>query len=99
MKHWVTYPLAGHPASAELLSTEAITRFAQTAEAAGFDGIGFTAHPAPTDRWLQAGAHDALHPFLAYTFPASVTHRNPPLPTISLLPSHTLLLPRNSPAT
>ena len=32
-------------------------------EAAGFDGIGFTDHPAPTHRWLEAGGHDALDPF------------------------------------
>src|SRR3546814_11951808 len=86
MKHWVTYPLAGHPASAELLSKEAITRFAQTAEAAGFDGIGFTDHPAPPDRWLKAGGHDALDPFVALTFVAAVTARIRLLPNICVLP-------------
>ena len=29
-------------------------RFAETAEAAGFDAIGFTDHPAPSHKWLQA---------------------------------------------
>src|SRR3546814_16799501 len=86
MKHWVTYPLAGHPASAELLSKEAITRFAQTAEAAGFDGIGFTDHPAPTDRWLKAGGHDALDPLVALTFVGAVTERIIMIPTIYVLP-------------
>ena len=60
MKHWVTYPLVTHPSNPELVSKDALSRFARTAEAAGFDGIGFTDHPAPSHKWLQAGGHDAL---------------------------------------
>src|SRR3546814_20484640 len=86
MKHGVTYRLAAHPASAALPSKEAITRFAQTAEAAGFDGIGFTDHPAPTDRWLKAGGHEALDPFVALTFVAAVTERIRLIPNICVLP-------------
>ena len=56
------------------------------AEAAGFAGIGFTDHPAPTERWLQAGGHDALDPFTALSFCAAVTDRLRLIPNILVLP-------------
>src|SRR5918994_347328 len=86
MKYWVTYPLAGHAANRELVAKDALTRFAQTAEAVGFDGIGFTDHPAPTHRWLQSGGHDALDPFAALAFVAAVTERLRLIPNICVLP-------------
>ncbi len=86
MRFTVTYPLVTHPYSPELMSRDAILRFAQTAERAGFDGIGFTDHPAPTDRWLQAGGHDALDPFAALTFCAAVTETIRLIPNIVVLP-------------
>ena len=86
MKFSVTYPLVTHPASPELLSRAAVTDFARTAEAVGFDGIGFTDHPAPTDRWLNAGGHDALDPYVALTFCSAVTERIRLIPNIVVLP-------------
>jgi probable F420-dependent oxidoreductase len=86
VKFSVTYPLVTHPASPELLSRAAVTDFARTAEAAGFDGIGFTDHPAPTDRWLNAGGHDALDPYVALTFCSAVTERIRLIPNIVVLP-------------
>jgi probable F420-dependent oxidoreductase len=86
MKHWVTYPLVKHPYDPAFVSKDALTRFAQAAEAAGFDGIGFTDHPAPSDRWLQAGGHDALDPFAALAFIAAVTERIRLIPNIVVLP-------------
>ena len=58
MKFSVTYPLISHPYAAELVTKDAMVRFACVAEAAGFDGIGFTDHPAPSQRWLEAGGHE-----------------------------------------
>ena len=86
MKFSVTYPLITHPASPEFMSREAVSRFARAAEAAGFDGIGFTDHPAPPERWLQAGGHDALDPFVALTFCCAVTERIRLIPNILVLP-------------
>ena len=86
MKFSVTYPMIMHPASPELMTSRAVRAFALTAEAAGFDGIGFTDHPAPTDRWLKAGGHDALDPFVALTFCAAVTERIRLIPNIVVLP-------------
>ena len=86
MEFTVTYPLITHPASPEFMSRSAVTQFAQRAEAVGFDGIGFTDHPAPTDRWLQAGGHDALDPYVALTFCSAVTERIRLIPNIVVLP-------------
>ena len=86
MKFWVTYPLIAHPANPELVTGDAVARFARAAEAAGFDGIGFTDHPAPTHRWLQAGGHDAFDPFAALAFCAAVTERLRLIPNICVLP-------------
>ncbi|MBF6557890.1 MAG: LLM class F420-dependent oxidoreductase [Acidimicrobiales bacterium] len=86
MKFSVTYPLITHPSSPELMTREAVSRFARTAEDSGFNGIGFTDHPAPTDKWLKAGGHDALDPFVALTFCAAVTERIRLIPNIVVLP-------------
>ena len=86
MKHWVTYPLVAHPYDPAFVSKDALVRFAQAAEAAGFDGIGFTDHPAPSHKWLQAGGHDALDPFAALAFVAAVTDRLLLIPNIAVLP-------------
>jgi probable F420-dependent oxidoreductase len=86
MNFWVTYPLISHPYNPEFLTKSGLTRFCVAAESAGFVGIGFTDHPAPTERWLQAGGHDALDPFTALSFCAAVTDRVRLIPNILVLP-------------
>ncbi len=86
MRFSVTYPLVTHPHDPSFVTGEAISRFARTAESAGFSGIGFTDHPAPTDRWLRAGGHDALDPFVALTYAAACTERLLLMPNILVLP-------------
>jgi probable F420-dependent oxidoreductase len=86
VKHWITYPLTAHPYEPEFVSKDGITRFARAAEAAGFDGIGFTDHPAPSHKWLTAGGHDALDPFVALTMVAAATERLRLIPNILVLP-------------
>lgn len=93
VKFSVTYPLIAHPYHPDFLSRQALKRFSQAAEAAGFDGIGFTDHPAPTARWLNSGGHDALDPFVALTFCAAVTERIRLIPNIVVLPyRHPLII-------
>ena len=75
-----------HPYDPTLVTRDAIVHFSQVAERAGFDAIGFTDHPAPTHRWLQAGGHDALDPFVALTVCATVTDRLRLVPNILVLP-------------
>jgi probable F420-dependent oxidoreductase len=86
MRHLVTYPLVSHPANPELMSRAAIVRFATRAEELGFDAVAFTDHPAPSHRWLQAGGHDALDPFVAFGLVAGVTERLRLVPNILVLP-------------
>jgi probable F420-dependent oxidoreductase len=86
VNHWVTYPLTKHPYNPEFVTKAGLTEFCSVAEAAGFCGIGFTDHPAPTDRWLKAGGHDALDPFTALAFCAAVTDRIRLIPNILVLP-------------
>jgi len=59
----------------EFVSPEAIAEMAQAVERAGFDAAFVTDHPAPEDRWLQSGGHQALDPFVALSFVAAATSR------------------------
>jgi len=86
MKHSVVYPLVTHPVDPALVDGAAVTRFARAAERAGFDGISFTDHPAPSHKWLTAGGHDALDPFAALCFVAGVTTRLRLVPHVVVLP-------------
>ncbi|MHB8467157.1 MAG: LLM class F420-dependent oxidoreductase [Acidimicrobiales bacterium] len=86
MKHWLTYPLTTYPYKAEFVTKGGITRFARAVEAAGFDGMGLTDHPAPTRTWLTAGGHDALDPFVALAVIAAATDRLRLIPNIVVLP-------------
>lgn len=99
MKFSVTYPLLTHPYNPELLTKDGVIRFAEAAEAAGFDGMGFTDHPAPTQRWLEAGGHDALDPFAALAFVAAVTERILLIPNVVVLPYRNPFLVAKSIAT
>jgi probable F420-dependent oxidoreductase len=75
-----------HPYNPELVTGSGIAAVAAAAEAAGFDGIGFTDHPAPTQRWLESGGHDALDPFVAMGFAAAHTTTLRLIPNIVVLP-------------
>ncbi len=86
MRHWLTYPLTRHPFEPDLVTGSAITKVAKAAERAGFDGIGFTDHPAPSHKWLTAGGHDALDPFVALGVVAAVTERIRLIPNLVVLP-------------
>ena len=99
MRFSVTYPLASGRASAEFATRRGVVEFARTAEEAGFDGIGFTDHPAPTHRWLTAGGHDALDPFAALAFCAAATERLLLIPNVVVLPYRNPLLVAKSVAT
>jgi probable F420-dependent oxidoreductase len=59
----------------EFVSAEAIAEMSRAAEAAGFDAAFVTDHPAPEDRWLRSGGHQALDPFVALSFVAAATTR------------------------
>lgn len=71
-------------------SGNSIAQLALGLEASGFDGVGFTDHPAPSAKWLAGGGHDTLDPFSALSFCAAITKE------IKLL-SHLLVVPYRNP--
>ena len=95
----MTYPLASGRATAEFATRRGLVEFTRAAEAAGFDGIGFTDHPAPTHRWMDAGGHGALDPFAALAFCAAVTERLLLIPNVVVLPYRNPFLVAKSAAT
>jgi probable F420-dependent oxidoreductase len=86
LRYTITHPMHRHPYNPELVSGSGIAAVATAAEAAGFHGFGFTDHPAPTQRWLDAGGHDALDPFVAMAFAAAGTTTLRLIPNIVVLP-------------
>jgi probable F420-dependent oxidoreductase len=88
----VNYPIIRHPVPAELFTGSALVEFARTAERAGFDGVAFTEHPAPSHKWLTHGGHDAFDPYVALSFVAAVTERVRLIPNIVVLPYRNPLL-------
>src|SRR4029077_16298923 len=86
MQFAITHPMVSHPYAAELASGPGIIAVASAAEAAGFHWFGFTDHPAPSQRWLEAGGHDALDPFVALGFAAARTTTLRLIPNIVVLP-------------
>ena len=86
MQFSITHPMHSHPYNPELVTGAGIARVAVAAERAGFGGFGFTDHPAPTQRWLEAGGHDALDPFVAMGYAAAHTSTLRLIPNIVVLP-------------
>ncbi|MHA3021192.1 LLM class F420-dependent oxidoreductase [Mycobacterium sp. BMJ-28] len=86
MKFAFTHPMHSHPYNPELAAGAGVAAVAAAAESAGFGGIGFTDHPAPTEKWLRAGGHDALDPFVAMGFAAAHTSTLRLIPNVVVLP-------------
>jgi probable F420-dependent oxidoreductase len=75
VKFTIQLPTDRVAAGEEFVSAEAIGELARAAELAGFDAAFVTDHPAPEDRWLRSGGHQALDPFVALAFVAAATTR------------------------
>ncbi len=86
MQFSIAHPMHSHPYNPELVTGAGIAQVAVAAEKAGFGGFGFTDHPAPTQRWLEAGGHDALDPFVAMSYAAAHTTTLRLIPNIVVLP-------------
>ena len=86
MRFTITHPMHTHPYNPELVSGDGIATVAAAAESAGYHGFGFTDHPAPSQRWLESGGHDALDPFVALGFAAARTTTLRLIPNIVVLP-------------
>lgn len=70
----------------DLLDAGPVGEVAAAAERAGFDGLSFTEHPVPGSRWLDAGGHQTLDPFVALAFAAAATVRLRLLTYLAVLP-------------
>lgn len=66
----------GHPKwQKEILRPEAVIPFVQTIEKAGFTELGFTDHPAPSGRWVDADGEGVADLFTALSFCAAVSSK------------------------
>src|ERR1700757_3869294 len=99
MRFAIPYPIISHPYNPELVSGPGVAELAAAAETAGFHGFGFTDHPAPTQRWLEAGGDDSLDPFVAMGFAAARTTTLRLIPNIVVLPYRNPFLVAKSGAT
>jgi probable F420-dependent oxidoreductase len=59
--------------AAEFASGPAVAEMARAAEAAGFDAVFVTDHPAPPADWIAGGGHHTLDPLLTLATAAAAT--------------------------
>ena len=83
----------------DMIDAGALDEVAVAVERAGFDGISLTEHPAPGARWLAAGGHQTLDPFVGLGFIAAVTSRLRLLTHVSVAPYRNPLLLAKAAAT
>jgi probable F420-dependent oxidoreductase len=74
MQFMFCYPEAYGP-SVDMLAPGRPAELAHAAEESGWNGFAFTEHPAPGARWLEAGGHQSLDPFVALATVATATSR------------------------
>jgi probable F420-dependent oxidoreductase len=98
VKYTLRYPMP-HGGDERLLAPETMRLVARTAEQAGFDGIAFTEHPAPSAKWLDGGGHESLDPLTALAFVAGVTERIRLMTYLLVLPYRNPLLAAKQAAT
>jgi len=73
MRHSIGLPTDQVEHASEFVTADAVMETAAAAEAAGFDAVFVTDHPAPDAKWLAAGGHHALEPLVALSFAAAAT--------------------------
>jgi probable F420-dependent oxidoreductase len=75
MQFLVEYPILSNLDDGAWIDPANIAAFARAVENAGFSGIAFTDHPAPSRKWLNGGGHETFDPFVALGFCAAATSR------------------------
>jgi probable F420-dependent oxidoreductase len=99
MKYLIQHP---EPIGIErdLFDAGEVVVVAKAVEAAGWDGLAFTEHPAPGYRWLaEGGGHQTLDPFVALGAAAAVTERIKLLTYLGVVPYRNPLLLAKAAAT
>jgi len=90
VKFTLQYPIAHDGYSPALLAADGMRKVVGAAEAAGFDSIAFTEHPAPSQKWMAGGGHESFDPLTALALCAGVT-------STILLQTYLLVLPYRNP--
>lgn len=70
----------------DMLDAGPVGDVAIAVEAAGWRGLAFTEHPVPGARWLSAGGHQTLDPFVALGHAAAVTQHLRLLTYLAVVP-------------
>lgn len=99
MKYLIQHP---EPVGIErdLFDAGEVVTVAKATEAAGWDGLAYTEHPAPGYRWLaEGGGHQTLDPFVALGAAAAVTERIRLLTYLAVVPYRNPLLLAKAAAT
>ena len=99
MKYLIQHP---EPIGIErdLFDAGDVVPVAKAVEAAGWDGLAFTEHPAPGYRWLaEGGGHQTLDPFVSLGAAAAVTERIKLLTYLAVVPYRNPLLLAKAAAT
>lgn len=74
------------PMNPAFTNAPGLSGLAVQAEGAGFDAAYVTEHPAPSQRWREAGGHDALDPFVALAVMSYATTRLRLLTNLTVIP-------------
>jgi probable F420-dependent oxidoreductase len=82
-----------------MLDAGPVADVAVTAEEAGWSGFAFTEHPIPSVKWIDAGGHQALDPFVALGHVAARTSRMRLLTFLAVVPYRNPFLLAKSAAT
>ncbi|MGW1739345.1 LLM class F420-dependent oxidoreductase [Nocardia sp. NPDC001965] len=92
------YPETGG-VDADVLDPGPLGEVARTAEQAGFAGFSLSEHPAPGARWLHAGGHQTLDPFVSLGYAAALTQRIRLITYLSVAPYRNPMLLAKAAAT
>lgn len=88
MDFTVEYPVSVPGHDPALVTAEGMRQVVRAAEEAGYAAVGFTEHPAPSKKWLDAGGHETLDPIAALSFCAAATERIRLMTYLLVLPYH-----------
>ena len=99
MKFTVDYPVVVAGYDPALVTAAGMIRVAQVIENSGYNAIAFSEHPAPSQKWLNAGGHQSLHQTSALAFCAAVTSRLTLMPYLMVVPYHSPFLAAKALAT
>lgn len=92
------YPEAGG-VDGDVLDPGPLGEVARRAEQTGFAGFSLSEHPAPGARWLGAGGHQTLDPFVSLGYAAALTARIRLITYLSVAPYRNPMLLAKAAAT